>query len=269
MILNLIAEFFLFFSEGKLLFSLICFGLIFKEEDFNYPAYLLLLTMILSSLLKYYFAIPYPEHLIKKLGKTGYVFPSGHMQSCVVFYGWFLSSNKLDKQNFYRIAILLLIAGIGFSLIYNGYHSFLDVIGAVFFGVLTILIFKQIIKKSFPNFSRIEIKLIFCLIVSILSSVFLVILKLFYQVLPHLFMAYYAIIGLSIGSYLIENKFIKNLKYKKILFFISIMIIFISFFIFQTKTFLPWIKDLKWIIIAITIRFISMAINKNKKNIGL
>jgi len=267
MILNFIAEFFLFFSEGKLLFSLIFLGLIFKEEDFKYPAFLLLLTMILSSLLKYYFAIPYPEQLVKKLGKTGYVFPSGHMQSCIVFYGWFLLNNKFSKQNWFRITILLLLLGVGLSLVYEGYHSFFDVMGAVFFGLLTLLIFKKIIAKLTLKFSWVQTKLLFFLAVLILSSFLMLILKVFYEILPHLYMAYYAIVGLTIGNYLIENKLIKNLKFREILLFLIVMIILILVFAFQIKTSLLWIKDLKWLIIAMSICFMSLAINRNKENI--
>jgi len=266
MILNFIAEFFLFFSEGKLLFSLIFLGLISKEEDFNYPALILLLTMILSSLLKYYFAIPYPEQLVKKLGKTGYVFPSGHMQSCIVFYGWFLLNNKFNKQNWFRISILLLLFGVGISLIYEGYHSFFDIMGAIFFGLLTILIFKQIIGKLTLNFSRVQIKLLFFLVVLILSSFLMLILKVFYEILPHLYMAYYTIIGLTIGNYLIENKLIKNLKFKEISLFLIIMIIFTLVFILQIKTSPLWFGELKWLIIGIIISFLSLAIKKGKKN---
>ena len=74
----------------------------------------LLFTTILNILLKYTFEIP----LNPALNIKGFAFPSGHghMSSGVVFYGWFFAN---IRYSLLRIIIVVILTGMGFSLIYN------------------------------------------------------------------------------------------------------------------------------------------------------
>lgn len=133
--MSYLAKFFLLFSHYEILLPLILYGLAFHRKYFLIPTLLLLFTMILTPFIKSIFAIPYSPELVAKLGKNGFSFPSGHMQCTTVFYGWFLfkSSNK-----WLRLILVLVIIGVGFGLIYEGYHNIYDVLGAIFFAIVTI-----------------------------------------------------------------------------------------------------------------------------------
>ncbi len=139
------SKFFLEFSHIKILAPLIFFGLFYRPKFFLQPTLLLLFTMVFSSFLKPLFAVPYSEELVKKLGKNGFAFPSGHMQLSAVFYGWFLFN---IKNNFWRILLILIIFGIGFALVFEGYHNIYDISGSLVFAGLTIFSYQKIIGKN-------------------------------------------------------------------------------------------------------------------------
>jgi hypothetical protein len=76
-----------------------------------------------------------PPHLFYHDGKEGFAFPSGHMQVAVVFYGWLF---LIYEQTLIRALLLIVLSGIAFGLIQQGYHNFSDVIASVVFGIITI-----------------------------------------------------------------------------------------------------------------------------------
>ncbi|WP_241773699.1 phosphatase PAP2 family protein [Rickettsia asembonensis] len=89
---------------------------IFRKQLFAQAiCVLLLFTTILNILLKYTFEIP----LNPALNIKGFAFPSGHMSSGVVFYGWFFAN---IRYSLLRIIIVVILTDMGFSLIYKGYH---------------------------------------------------------------------------------------------------------------------------------------------------
>lgn len=136
--LPIVTSFFLLFSKYFLLLLSI-FGMYFYNRKFLIPVLLLSFTVVLTPILKYFFAIPYPAELSERLGKTGYIFPSGHMQATFVFYGCVFFSLK---NTVLRGFLVMIIIGVGFSLIFNKYHNFNDIIGACFFGSCTIFFYK-------------------------------------------------------------------------------------------------------------------------------
>ncbi|WP_041404764.1 phosphatase PAP2 family protein [Rickettsia massiliae] len=79
---------------------------------------------------KYTFEIPWNPALNIK----GFAFPSGHMSSGVVFYGWFFANIRYSLS---RIIIVVILTGMGFSLIYNkGYHYPVDIIASITIGII-------------------------------------------------------------------------------------------------------------------------------------
>ena len=151
--MSYLAKFFLLFSHYEILLPLILYGLTFHRKYFLTPTLLLLFTMALTPILKSIFAIPYSPELVAKLGKNGFSFPSGHMQSATVFYGWFLFKNS---NKFLCIILTLIVTGVGFGLIYEGYHNIYDVFGAMFFAMITISSCELVIcfvKKRISNIS--------------------------------------------------------------------------------------------------------------------
>ena len=90
---------------------------------------LLLMSMLLNTALKSIFNIPLPA------GLNGLAFPSGHMQSAVVFYGWIAYR---CPQKWVRAAVSIVLVGLGQALVHFGYHRYVDIAGALFFGLIAL-----------------------------------------------------------------------------------------------------------------------------------
>jgi len=138
--INIIAKAFLFTTNEFFIISVICIGYFSeKRPAFCRALFIFLLTLILNPYLKSLWQIPLAAHL----GKEGYAFPSGHMQSAMVFWGWL--AFEFFNIWFFSFAFFLLV-GIGLSLIHFGYHSLTDIMGAVFFAVLTLVLYYGIFR---------------------------------------------------------------------------------------------------------------------------
>jgi len=144
--LHIIANLFLTCGREIVLVPLIILGfLVLDRRIFGHATFLLLSAMILNVLLKSIFQIPLSTHL----NKIGYAFPSGHMHSAMVFYGWLLLNTK---NSLIKITLGLVLAGVAFGLIYQQYHDIYDVLGAIIFGGITLLIYFPLSKsKAFAN----------------------------------------------------------------------------------------------------------------------
>ena len=126
--MNEIAHFFLSFINAPILIPLIILGYIWVGRQLFFDALcLLLLSVLFNYALKVTFQIPYPANL----SRAGFAFPSGHMHAAVAFYGWLMHRTT---HSIGRAILVGLLAGIGFSLVYQGYHIYIDILGALFFG---------------------------------------------------------------------------------------------------------------------------------------
>jgi membrane-associated phospholipid phosphatase len=135
-------HFFLFFAHDAAIVPLLLIGVMWSERSlFRHATYLILISMIINYALKITFQIPLAPHL----HKVGFAFPSGHMQSSFVFYGW-LSQKMYPKK--YFLLLTLLIIFIAISLIKAGYHNLYDILGAVFFGSLLLSGYHRYIEKN-------------------------------------------------------------------------------------------------------------------------
>lgn len=120
--------------ELSIIFVFLMGHLSSKSRVFIDAMTLLLFTMIYNHWLKEIWRIPLAPHLLKE----GWAFPSGHMHISLVFYGYI--GWQLKKTNrWLTLTCLSLLIGIGLSLIRQGYHSHLDIWGAFFFGLLTLI----------------------------------------------------------------------------------------------------------------------------------
>src|SRR6476620_614074 len=117
MLLDTIARGFLALSNDIIIIPIIVLGYIWVDRKlFYHVTCLLLFSMIVNVALKWTFQVA----LAPSIGNPhGYAFPSGHMQSSTVFYGWL--DYKIDNKVF-RIAALAVILGVGFALMHFGYH---------------------------------------------------------------------------------------------------------------------------------------------------
>lgn len=98
--------------------------------------FLLLFALLFNPFLKSIWQVP----LLPSVGHEGWAFPSGHMQVTCTFYGWMAWQMR---PLWFRLLIIFLLGGLGISLIYCGFHTLVDVLGAVFFAGLTILIYHK------------------------------------------------------------------------------------------------------------------------------
>jgi hypothetical protein len=248
--LDNIASLFLRFSHDIIVVPIIILGFIWlKRETFYHAICLLLFSILYSHALKVYFQIYSPIY--------GLIFPSGHMLAPTVLYGWLAYKYKNIT---FKIMVLILLCGIGASLIHFNYHDYNDVIGGAFFAIILLLTYNFILQK------RPEFLLYFNLI---LANVFMLYLSIrLDNILPHLWLSYYALMGFTISSKIFYNqKIIDTTKSKilsSILYFISFAIIYSIFN--TTMSNLPiYIFQLQWLFFAIFIPsscFVSQKILK-------
>jgi undecaprenyl-diphosphatase len=197
--------------------------------------------MLVNFSLKVTFQVP----LLPTAGKVGFAFPSGHMQSSVVLYGWLITKTK---NIFYQVLIVGLLISIGFSLVHKGYHDYADVLAGIFFGVILI--------RGFMHLTNHNDKIITWILCSISTLLMFYIAKI-YTIESHVWMAYYGLIGLVFS----EQCFVKHQKdeslYCKLLAtFFCFMSIFGVKMLFATSVFsaLPmFLKQLEWALIGFCI----------------
>lgn len=187
--LDLLAKLVLEFSHESIIIPLLIIGYIWINRDvFFHGICLVLISMIFNASLKATFQIP----LNPSLGKEGYAFPSGHMQTSVVLYGFLYT---FAQNRALKICLIALLITIGWGLIYFGYHNLVDIVGAIIFALLLIYLYKHIIL----NKSYLKSRYLF-LAVIIFVSICLGYIKLIHIIPPHLWMAYYALFGLLIAQ---------------------------------------------------------------------
>ncbi len=246
---DIITNFFLSLSHDTIIIPFVTLGYIWLDRKLFFNAIsLLLLSIIFNSALKITFQIP----LSPLLNKEGFAFPSGHMQSSTVLYGWIF----LHTQNlFYKLLIIIALFGIAISLVHYGYHDYYDILGAIFFSSLLLAISYKTIKKQETFFPK---------IVFIISTVMIIYISINYQkILEHLWIAYYGLIGIIIS----ENIFTKKQAPEKTLYKLlstitcfSIILITQSIFSMQVFSTLPtFLYQLKWLVIGFSIPFSKIA----------
>ncbi|NQY43292.1 MAG: phosphatase PAP2 family protein [Legionellales bacterium] len=197
--------------------------------------------MIYTAALKCFFKIP----LSPILGIEGFAFPSGHMLTSTILYGY---SAHQFKNKYYRIIVCILLAGIGISLVHAGYHNYYDILGGIFFAVSLMLIY-EFIKTHYFH-------LLFFVIMFIANCGILYI-KFVYILAAHVWMAYYAILGFIISNKLLRAR-MDNLRSRDkilstIICFTSIYLIKKMFNIEHFSQFPLYLSQLQWFIISFSI----------------
>jgi undecaprenyl-diphosphatase len=238
---DIIARLFLSFSQEIIIITAAVLGYIWFDRKIFFNAIcLILLSMLFNFSLKATFQVP----LSKNLGE-GFAFPSGHMQSCAVFYGWLIT--KIQKPVFRTLVIMMLI-GIGFSLVYFGYHNYLDVTGGVFFAVLLIFAYRLMLAKK-ACYHR-TIILSFATILMLYAAAI-------YKIADHLWMGYYCLIGVTLSEKLFEqNSKVINILGKILATFLCFGVILATkeLFTIAAAFLLPaFLNQAQWIIIGFSL----------------
>lgn len=192
--LELIAKTGLLFSQPPVLASVILIGFLnFNQNIFGRTLFILLFTMVYNVYLKSVWQIPLPPPL------EGFAFPSGHMHSAVVF--WVALAIEFRRFWFSALVVFMLCLT-GYGLIYQGYHYPIDIVGAVGFGSLTLLIyyFLQQLKVFKENPYKLGVPL------ASLAIFFMILLPAASLQKWHIWQALGALIGFTIGWGLLSQK---------------------------------------------------------------
>ncbi len=139
----------LFTNLGSVKFYLpVCILWVLISKD-KQMAWFISGVMLLSSVVIWLF-----KHIFKRerpnirrlVHEKGFSYPSGHMMSSTVFYGFIiflliLSDLLFPLKVLFASILVVLVLSIGYSRIFLGVHYFSDIIGALLLGLSYLLIF--------------------------------------------------------------------------------------------------------------------------------
>lgn len=184
---KIIPEIGLIFSQPVTLVIAFLLGTFFLDtKAFSKAFMLMLFTMIYNLYLKSIWQIPLDPPL------EGWAFPSGHMHAAWVFWGWLVCHYK--KWSLFA-TFLVAMSLATFGMIDHGYHHLSDVVGAIGFGSLSLLIFyglnRTIVLKE--NIFAVSV------LMSGLGLLFLCVIPASVQNTLHIWQAQGGLFGLSLG----------------------------------------------------------------------
>ena len=123
--------------------GLVIFWCVSKRFGYRF-IFIYLLGAVVNQVLKALFMIPRPWVIDGRLsivesareGASGFSFPSGHTQSAVLMYGGIASAFKGRAGRILACVAALIVAIVGFSRMYLGVHTLLDVGVSLITGVI-------------------------------------------------------------------------------------------------------------------------------------
>lgn len=238
--LDVIARSFLLFSNEIIIVPLVIIGYIWvNKKEFFYVICLVIISMIFNAALKVTFKIPLPD----SVNKGWFAFPSGHMQTVVVLYGYlFHLVNNLK----FRLFVIGIFCAVAFGLIHFGYHNIFDILGALFFG--------GILLHSYLFFKRRFSIKVFSIVIIFLNSLLLLYIWSSFKMYNHLLACYFALFGILGSEMKFGNNNIKtSLKQKIFATVICFSVIFIINILFMFN-FMPKILfPIRWFLVGGTI----------------
>lgn len=141
MILDHITDAVLFFGSGYCMVPLAIVGFLYLDrKTFAFALFILLFTVCANPFLKMIWKMPLPPGM----GTHTYGFPSGHLQSALVFWG-FLGIRYTNL--YWRIFISAFIILYTWVLYIKGYHFPIDLLGAACFGSITLMLYMLILSR--------------------------------------------------------------------------------------------------------------------------
>lgn len=252
-----IANGFLFLTCENFIIPIIVLGYIWADRNkFFHATCLILISMIFNTALKVTFEIP----LSPVLGKAGFAFPSGHMQSATTFFGYL--AYRINSI-VVRILIIAILIGIGISLIHFKYHNCYDVLAAVFFSFLLMFAYNYINKAQL---TKRKISWIIIFISTILVAYIWFKTR---QISSHIWMSYYALIGFIVAERISPQiNVLASWGQKTARTIICLCMVFVVIFIFSNKAIvsLPlFISNLHWLIVGFVLPATSRLTSISKR----
>ena len=200
-ILDELAVVFGAFSHASIIVPIFILGFSLKELKIKFERkyfieaiIILLFSMIYNLALKYSFKIPLPE---ERFGKDAFAFPSGHMHSVVVFYGWLAFRYKSLSLN---ILTAILFLGVIFGMLHFQYHGQVDILGAFFFGLILLATYNYLLRKYYKYIHY---------IIPIASSILVIYIYLIHQYII-ITSAWLAFLGVNFMVVVMKKLYPKN-----------------------------------------------------------
>ncbi len=166
MILDNITEAVLFFGSGYFMVPLAIIGFLYLDrKTFAFALFILLFTVCANPFLKMLWKMPLPS-----MGNAeGYGFPSGHLQSAIVFWGFLaFRYNNLS----WRLVISAFLIAYAWALYIKGYHYPIDLLGAACFAALSLILYRLVLKTTMAQYSSGLVGAFLFMLASGLSIVF-------------------------------------------------------------------------------------------------
>ena len=229
------------FVKEQVIIPIVIFGMIFhKREPYAKAICVFCVIIIFNTFLKSVFKVPLLPHL-----GEGYSFPSGHMHAAAIFYGYLLC--KFDDWKI-KIFLASLIGGIGFSIIRCKYHTPFDVTGALAFASAELFVYRHLEKNVSPKFLA-----IFALAFSIVIMKALFLMQ---QMQSHVWLGFYILTGMIIGTWFFGEYSFKSLHQKiaaLIFSLISVCAIYYFGSFLKIENLYGYVVSLKFLILPIAI----------------
>lgn len=134
--------------------GILCTAVLFKDKKY-FKTFVIAnaLGVVLNNIIKIIVRRKRPENTFIFTNETTYSFPSGHSMMSMIFYGLliyyvckFVKNKKLKVLLVSILSLIILLVGI--SRIYLGVHYATDVLGGYLFGIVYLILFIKIGKKS-------------------------------------------------------------------------------------------------------------------------
>ncbi|MDR1334709.1 MAG: hypothetical protein LBJ19_00305 [Holosporaceae bacterium] len=222
----------------------IIMGILFhRSDDYETAACFVCFVMIFNQLLKDLFKVPLFPHL-----GSSYAFPSGHMHAAMAFYGYIFARTK---NIFAKAALVMLLGSIGFALVYCNFHDWIDVLGAVGFGITEICIYLFVRR-------RVSEKIIAGLVLGLSLLIMLMMCHYAGAIKSHVWLAMYTLVSIIVCKKLWGGITLPDLKCKllsTVLIFASIYVIHkLGGFVFSRYQEL-YLQQLKFLFFPVAVLF--------------
>lgn len=236
-----LAQIALAFTRETFIIPLIIVGYLWVDKKtFLHAICLVLFSMLFNTALKLAFKVPLASHL-----GPGFAFPNGHMQLATVLYGYFLTQTK---NRWMRLILIALIVAVGWALVYSGYHDIRDVLGGLFFAGALVVLYVESLKRQKRG-------LVFIML-GVVATLLMVYIDFAGELLKHVWMAYYALLGLMLSEMLFQKKRVQasvaNRSIATVSCFLAVFLITKAF----NAAHLPlYLNSLQWLCVGFFIPF--------------
>jgi undecaprenyl-diphosphatase len=220
-------------------------------------------AMIFNTLLKRFFQIPLFPHL-----GIGYAFPSGHMHTIAMFFGFILPVAKDKRIKALLSAIILFEI---YTLMHSNFHDLADIVGALGCAAIEILCYYQLVSEFGEKKGR-KYALVIAITLSLFSVVLLPLIN--YTMPDYVWSALYSLLGIATALFfIVDSEQLRSTLVQKFMALSTMTILtFVVYRIFQIANFEQhYLSEMKFLlpplILYSSIKFFSEDEQRPKKEL--